>query len=257
MRMAGFSQERGGARLRGGAGSARCFRLRAAPWKARGNGLTHSLALVLVLAAFSAARADEGESPPIAREAVARQLSPAKLNAVRAVGRNLLAAKKSDADDAGDAVRLMQLRNNVERLLAAELALDARTPITVQGSASKPPSESRTAALRSRDTARGDARGLVQQLRQRAGVLGASSEGRGAEATSAGFPIGAQRARLFRRWADVLDAALAADATDRTRALAELRRQLRGRLGDLSDAPLAHGTPTLQAMPAGSAVPED
>jgi hypothetical protein len=216
-----------------------------------------SLAFVVVLATFGAARADESASPPTARQANASSLSPAKLNTVRAVGRNLLAAKKSDPDDAGDAGRLTQLRNSVERLLAAELAPEARTPITVQGSASKPPSESRTAALRSRETARMDARRLVQQLRQRAGVLAASAEGRGVEATSAGFPIGAQRARLFRRWADVLDAALGEDATAGTRALAELHAQLRGRLSDLSDAPLAHGTPTLQAMPAGFAVPED
>ena len=49
---------------------------------------------------------------------------PAKLNAVRAVSRNLLSAKKTGSGDPGDAARLAQLRNSVERLLAAELALE-------------------------------------------------------------------------------------------------------------------------------------
>ena len=219
------------------------------------------LAVLLAATAHAAERVAPQGAPPKSGEAVARALPPAQINAIRAVGRNVLAAKKSGADDPADAAQLVRLRASLDRLIATDLDPRNRLPITLQGDESSAQRKARTAVADLREAARSDARALAAQLRERGGLMASRTRtDAAADTTSAGFPVGEQRARLFERWAQKLNAALADDNPDRAAQLRELRGQLQSvhgqaTKGGLTEAPLAHGTPTLQAMPAGYVSP--
>jgi hypothetical protein len=214
-------------------------------------------ALVIAAPAYAA--------PPVARDeaepkASIRELAPAQLSAIRAIGRNVLAAKKSAVDDPADAEQLDRLRAAVNTLAAAELDVGNHATITVQGGTVRGGEapvrpQARMVAVERRDTARADARALAGQLRQHSDVL-ASRAHSGVESgtSSAGLPLAGQRAQLFERLAQKLDAALADSEPDRMARLTELRDQLDTRKGRLLDAPPLD-TPTLQAMPSTSATP--
>ncbi|MBT0960255.1 hypothetical protein [Denitromonas iodatirespirans] len=214
--------------------------------------LTALLAL-LSLAATSAYAAERpAQAPAAAREAAVRTLSPAQITAIRAVGRNVLAAKKSAAEDGADAAQLSRLRASLDAVIAADLDPRNRTPITVQGEESGAQRKARQRVASLRESARADARAVAAQLRSRGELKAAHARSAPEQDTrSAGLPIGEQRARLFERWTQKLDAALADDGAQRVVQLRELQEQLRPTKGRVSEAPLTHGTPTLQAMPAG------
>lgn len=213
--------------------------------------------VVLVMLA-TAAHAAEHHAPQqvAASAATPHALAPAQLNAIRAVGRGVLAAKKSGTEDATDAEQVARLRASLDRLIAADLDPRNRSPITVQGHESGEQRRARQAVVELRAAARADARALAARLHTHGQRQAARARTASEDTRSAGMRIGAQRARLFERWADQLDTALADGATDRLGRLRVLREQLRQTQGGLSDAPLTHGTPTLQAMPAGF-VPSD
>lgn len=211
------------------------------------------LAAVLA-AAPGLAHAAAGDAPNAT--APARGLAPAQVAAIRAIGRNVLAAKKSAVDDPADAEQLGKLRAAVESLIASELDAKMQAPITAQGEEAPGLSPTRAAAIELRETARADARVLAGQLRQRAGLMASRAQSGGASETkSAGLQMGSQRAQLFDRAAQKLDAALAANDSERVAQLHALRDQLQAGPGRLVDAPLTHGTPTLQAMPSTSETP--
>jgi hypothetical protein len=181
-----------------------------------------------------------------------RALSPTQIQAIRGISRNVLAAKKSGVEDDADVAQLASLRGSLDQLIAADLDPKNRAPITVQGQESGEQRKTRARVTNLRDTARSDARAVVAQMRQRGETKAARARGTPEEDTrSAGLPIGEQRARLFERWAQKLDAALADENVDRSTELHALRELLRATHGSLSDAPITHGTPTLLAMPAG------
>lgn len=210
---------------------------------------------VALAAAPGLAHAAAGDAPN-ATTAPARGLAPAQVAAIRAIGRNVLAAKKSAVDDPADAEQLGKLRAAVDTLIASELDAKMQAPITAQGDEAPGLSPARAAALDLREPARTDARALAGQLRQRAGRMASRAQSGGeSEPKSAGFPVGSQRAQLFERMAQKLDAALAANDPERVAQLHALRDQLQAGPGRLVDAPLTHGTPTLQAMPSTSETP--
>ncbi len=186
--------------------------------------------------------------------APARGLAPAQIAAIRAIGRNVLAAKKSAVEDPADAAQLSKLRIAVESLLAAELDPENHAPLTVQGAESASQGQAQAAAAVRRDTARTDARALAGQMRQRGELMASHAQsGDETETKSAGMPVGSQRAQLFERMAQKLDTAVAANNPDRLAQLHALRDQLQTGPGRLVEAPLTHDTPTLQAMPSTSA----
>jgi hypothetical protein len=195
---------------------------------------------------------EASKAPPV------RGLSPEQLSAVRRVGRNVLAAKKSGDEDGADAVQLDRLRAAVDALIAADLDPRNRMPISVQGQETGEQSQARERLSRVRASARADARALAAQVRRRGEIKAAQARGAPETDTrSAGLPIGEQRARLFERWASKLDAALADDDEGRVGQLLELRDQLRPTKGMLSEAPVTPGTPMLRAMPADYVPPSD
>jgi len=210
------------------------------------------LAAVWVIA-FSVHAAPSGvvDNP----EMSVRELAPEQLTAIRAIGRNVLAAKKSAIDDPADAEQLGRLRAAVHALAAAELETDKAAVITPQGGEAPAHPAARALAAERRDAARADARALVAQLRERGGLLASRAQvGDASGSTSAGLPMAEQRAHLFERWADKLDAALAETGPARTAQLMDLRNQLDARKGGLREGrPL--GTPTLQAVPSTSPTP--
>lgn len=220
-----------------------------------------ALLALLSLSALPAQAAERAMRAPAAAagEAVPRALTPAQLTAVRAVGRGVLAAKKSGSEDSADAAQLASLRASLDALIAADLDPRNRMPITVQGqeeSGAQRTAREKAASLR--ESARADARALAAQLRSRGELKAAHARSQPAQDTrSAGLPIGAQRARLFERWAQKLDAALADGNEDRIGRLRELRVQLRATKGGMTEAPLTRDTPTLQAMPAGFVPPKN
>ena len=179
----------------------------------------------VLLAATSVAHAQAPEPQPTAdAAAVAHGLAPAQLTVIRAIGRNVLAAKKSAVEDPADAEQLTKLRAAVESLIAVELDPKNRAPITLQGTESASQSPAHAAAATRRDTARTDARALAGQMRQRGELMASRAQSGGeTETKSAGLPVGGQRAQLFERMAQKLDAALAANNPERVVQLHALR----------------------------------
>lgn len=212
----------------------------------------HLLAAVWVIA-FPVHAAPSGvvDNP----ETSVRELAPAQLSAIRAIGRNVLAAKKSAVDDPADAEQLGKLRAAVNTLVVAELDAGNRAAITVQNGEAPVLPQARRLAIERRDTARADGRALAEQVR-RHGELLASRAHAGVDSgtTSAGLPVAGQRAQLFDRLAHKLDAALADGEPERLAKLIELQSQLAAGKGRLHEAPPI-ATPTLQAMPSTSAIP--
>lgn len=183
-----------------------------------------------------------------------RSLAPAQLSAIRAIGRNVLAAKKSATDDPADMEQLSQLRASVNTLVAAELDAGNRASVTAQNGEAPVLPQAMRAAER-RDTARTDARARAEQVRRHGDLLASRAlAGVDPGTTSAGLPVAGQRAQLFERLAQKLDAALADGATDRMAKLIELQSQLASGKARLHEAPPL-ATPTLQAMPSTSATP--
>lgn len=222
-----------------------------------------TLATLLALVSLSVLPAQAAERMPqaptaVASEAAAHTLSPAQLTAIRGIGRNVLAAKKSGTEDSADVAQLASLRAVLDALIAADFDPKNRTPITVQGQESGEQRKTREKVASLRETARSDARAMAAQLRSRSEIKAAHARSAPeADTRSAGLPIGEQRARLFERWAQKLDAALAEGNEDRVGQLRELRDQLHATQGGVNEAPLAHRTPTLQAMPAGFVPPKN
>lgn len=223
------------------------------------------LAAALVLMAPAALAAAPGLAKALADDAPnaaapVRGLAPAQIAAIRAIGRNVLAAKKSAVEDPADAEQLGKLRATVDTLIATELDSNIRVPITAQGQASASQGQAHAAAVELRETARADARAdaraLAGQMRQRGELMASRAQSGGeAETKSAGLPVSSLRAQLFERMAQKLDTALAVNNPDRVAQLYALRDQLQAGPGRLADAPLTHGTPTLQAMPSTSETP--
>lgn len=216
------------------------------------------LLALLSISAIAAQAAERVPQAPAAAASEARALTPAQLTAIRGISRNVLAAKKSGAEDGADGAQLASLRASLDQLIAADLDPKNRAPITVQSHESGEQRKAREKVMNLREAARTDARAVAAQLRDRGELKAAHARSQPEQDTrSAGLPIGAQRARLFERWAQKLDAALADDNADRATELAALREQLRATHGSLNDAPITHGTPTLQAMPAGFVPPKN
>lgn len=215
---------------------------------------TQLLAIVLVISLPAhAAPSAAGDKPE--PEASVRELAPAQLAAIRAIGRNVLAAKKSAVDDTADAEQLGRLRATVNTLVAVELDSDNRAAITVQNGEAPTRPQAHALAAEQRDTARADARALAAQLRQHGDVLASRAQaGVDYGTTSAGLPVAGQRAQLFERLAQKLDAALADGEPEQLVKLVELQNQLAAGKGRLHEAPPT-ATPTLQAMPSTSATP--
>lgn len=212
----------------------------------------HLLAAVWVIA-FPAHAAPSGavDNP----ETSIRELAPAQLAAIRAIGRNVLAAKKRAADDPADREQISQLRAAVNTLVAAELDAGNRAAITVQNGEAPVLPQARRLAIERRDAARTDARTRAEQVRRHGDLLASRAlAGVDPGTTSAGLPVAGQRAQLFERLAQKLDAALADGAPDRMAKLIELQSQLAPGNARLHEAPPL-ATPTLQAMPSTSATP--
>lgn len=216
------------------------------------NTALATLMALMSLSMLSAQAAEHDSSTVMGKEGVAHTLSPVQLNAIRAVGRHVLAAKKSGSDDPTDAEQLTRLRSTLDTLIAVDQDPKNRIPITVQGQESNEQRKKREHIAVLRESVRADARALATQLHKRSemkAVLAQTTPEK--ETRSAGLPIGDQRARLFDRWAAKLDTTLAENNAERLSQLRELRDQLRPIRSGVSEAPAAPGTPTLQAMPAG------
>jgi hypothetical protein len=219
-----------------------------------------TIVLVLVLlgacAQLHAAQRD-GAAPPVASPET-RPLSPAQLNGIRCISRNVLAAKHSGTEEGSDAAQLASLRASLDQLIAADLDAGNRASITLQGQESAEQRRTIDRVTRLRDTARADARAMAAQLRERSEIQTARVRVAPEDQTrSNGLPIGEQRARMFERWANKLDAALSDGNPERAEQLQTLREQLSASQGRLSEAPLNRDTPTLQAVPAGFVPPGD
>jgi hypothetical protein len=211
---------------------------------------------LLSLSGVSTQAAERTSQAPDVVTIEARALSPSQLAAVRGISRNVLAAKKSGSDDGADAAQLVSLRASLDQLIAVDLDPKNRAPITVQGQESGEQGRTREKVANLREVARSNAVAMASQLRRRGELNAANLRSQPEQNTrSAGMPIGEQRVRLFERWAQKLDAALANDGASRAAELHALREQLRPTRGGLSKVPVTHGTPTLQAMPAGFVPP--
>lgn len=217
---------------------------------------------VMSLAALSAASVNAAESAsarePVSANREAHALKPAQITAIRIISRNVLAAKRSGAEESTDAAHLASLRVSLDQLIAADLDPQNRTPITVQGQESDEQRKTSEKVARLREAARSDALAVVEQLNHRGELKAAHARATPEEDTrSAGLPVGEQRAQLFERLAHKLSAALADGNENRTTDLLELREQLGSTKRGVTNALLTHATPTLLAMPAGYVPPHN
>jgi len=218
---------------------------------------TYAALLASLSLALPVHAAERTEQVSTTAASEARTLTPAQLTAIRGISRNVLAAKKSGPEDGADAAQLASLRASLDQLMADDIAPKNRPPVTLQGQESGEQRTTRERVASMREAARTDARAMAAQLRHRGELKAAHARSQPEQDTlSAGMPIGEQRARLFERWAQKLDAALAEDNADRAAGLAALREQLRATHGSVSNAPIRRGTPTLQAMPASFVPPK-
>lgn len=221
-------------------------------------------ALIVVVLLVTSAHAAENNMPrsdtSISDYSARHALSPAQINAIRAMGRNVLAAKKTADKDNDDAIEeLSRLRASLDQFIAVNIDPQNRSPITVQGQ------EESAEELHSRETISGQRKAahskaleLTGQFREHAALLSSQKQKKTEKNdTSAGFPLGSQRALIFERLAQKLETALDKDNPDQFGQLRQLQDQLRSTQGGLSEAPLNHGTPTLQSMPAGFVPPEN
>lgn len=237
-----------------------------------GNGLTspghpHSpntllpmwpvCALLCFCLAVSAAQADPPVSPATGGGVSARSLPPEKLDAIRAIGRNLLQAKKNAQDNPADAESLAQLRTVVDKLIAVENLSSNSVSISVEGTASTAQTAESASLAQERAATRAAALEMVGQLRRHTGAVSQQAQSAAvvSGSSSAGFPVGEQRGRLFERLADKLEGALAADNAGRMAQLQALRDQIQTTHSGVIETPLTHGTPTIQAMPWNPAPP--
>jgi hypothetical protein len=189
-------------------------------------------------------------SEEAATEPSARGLRSSELMAIRRISQHVLAAKKSGVEDGDDAAQLAALRAGVDQLIAAEVEAEDQSHITNQVKDAELPSGRKEKAISLRNTARSNLRAVTEQLRNRnAQRVALARRGAQDDKFSGGLPIGAQRARLFERLTQKLDAALADGSATRQGQLLALRDQLHGAQDSVGDAPLTHDTPTLQAMP--------
>ncbi len=215
-----------------------------------------ALSMLLPLAHAETSAPKPSNASPISPTA-ARGLSPEQISAIRKVGRNVLAAKKSGQEDGSDVAQLASLRASVEALIAADLSLESRAAISAQGQDDGENAKQGRMRADKQESARAQARALASQLRQRSELKAAQFRSSpDIQSRSAGLPIGEQRARLIERLARKLDVALADVGADRVSDLHELRQQLQPSLGRVSEASLTHGTPTLQAMPSTYVPPQ-
>lgn len=211
---------------------------------------------VLALAGLSAAsvHASEIASPktPSSATKEAYALNPSQIAAIRVISRNVLAAKKSGADNSDDAAQLSSLRTRLDQLISVELEPMSHSSNTPEGQRSEDLSKARAKKAALREAGRSDGRDMVTQLR-RYGDLKASraSSTQEGDAGSTRMSIDDQRTQLFTRWAQKLEAALADGNENRTSELLALRDQLNSSSGSVTAAQPTRGTPTLQAMPAG------
>lgn len=179
-----------------------------------------------------------------------RGLAPEHLQVVRAVSQNVLMAKARSTADLFDNQRLERLRATINQLLAAEFDPQNQGLVTVEGQETKDQRKSRSVIAERRAKAHADGREVSREIRERARRNGSRAQGgQTTDAVSGGYSVEHQRARLFERWADKLDAALADNNPERVPQLLALRGQLQPNKGGLIDAPLTYSTPTLQAMP--------
>ena len=209
------------------------------------------IATLFLVASHRTGAAEPEATEPAAGQAPVHALTPAKLEAIRSVGRNVLMAKKLGPESTTDQDQIATLRKAVDDLIAAQFDPAHRSAITVQGQVSAQAQAQRSRAASLRREAHTRAQDVTARLRRRADTLDQRAEARATDAHSGGLPIGAQRARTFARLSERLDTALAAPEAERLGQLRQLRAQLRTAQGGLVDAPRSRGTPTLQAMPAG------
>ena len=146
----------------------------------------------------------------------------------------------------------------MDSLLVQESDPQNQPQITPEGTQPDPHRQA-GGETRARGTAeRSQARAFAAQLRVRKAQMGSQTQAVTEESAGPAKRILAtQRTNLFEKWGSKLEAAVADDSPNRAQLLRELQRQLRATRGELTDAPLVHGTPTLQAMPAGFVPPKN
>lgn len=210
------------------------------------------LATVSVMPAYAADRVMPQNNRAIQNESAMRELSPVQINAIRLVGRHILTAKRHSQEDGIDKAQLESLRGSLDQLISADVSLNTQSAITPQGQENTEQRKLIKRNLATHDAAFNSAKSLSQQLRGHGeSKIVTDTQSEALSTHSAGLPIGKQRAEMFEKWADKLDAALADDGSGRLVKLQALRTQLQSTDGKISAAPINHGTPTLQAMPSG------
>jgi hypothetical protein len=176
-------------------------------------------------------------------------LSSAELTAIRRVSQHILMAKSATPNPKPDNSLLTHLSGVLDQLIAQELFSPNFNLIQVQKSGvslSAQQIQANVAAKQRLDALGWD---TVTQLRQTANQL--SAEGGAAaqqQIYSGGMPVGNQHSRMYRTFADDMEAALNS-SNNRLALLSQLRNRVQPNTHGIADTAFTPRTPTMQAMP--------
>jgi hypothetical protein len=184
--------------------------------------------LCLLLAAASTVQAGTNAATPNTSMAPANTLPVETITAIQRISQNILQAKIMGRRETGtNAEQLALLNGALSQLIAVERQSLPANPVGLPGTSFVTPATQPATGLVARMAAQNQAWDVIDALRQSANQLqGQHNAPAQAQVYSGGFSVGAQRGRLFVRWADKLEVALDNQTPDRLAQLTALQTQL-------------------------------
>ncbi|WP_446812262.1 hypothetical protein ACH50O_23025 (plasmid) [Methylomonas sp. 2BW1-5-20] len=182
----------------------------------------------------------------------AKHLSPQQLQAIRAIGGNVLQAKQTAQVDPADKALLMQLQSAVYKLIAAENLTNPAglNAISKNGAAIPAVNTQQTANDAARKSAETAAWEIIGNLHQDSSQLQSTSKSAAKRVIhSAGKPIGEQRGRQYELWANQLEAIINNKNPDRITELLIFGKQIQTQPSGVSPTAIDRGPPNFQSRP--------
>jgi hypothetical protein len=182
----------------------------------------------------------------------AKGLPPHQLQAINAIGSNILQAKQMGRTqtDPNDKDLLNELRSTAGKLVAAENLSSANISLSSDAQAATAANDWQAANDAARKSAQAAAWDVVGKLNQASSQLLASGNSKAKQQiVSGGMPIGQQRGGLYQQWANQLEVVINnTNSPDRISQLLALQSQLQPGQRSVTATPTTLGTPSMQAM---------
>jgi hypothetical protein len=185
----------------------------------------------------------------------AKHLPPAQLQAIRAIGGNILQAKQTAQSDPADKDLLIQLQSAVSKLLVAENLMNTANLNKIRKNGAAIPDTQQTANPQpannaARKSAETTAWEVIGKLRQDSGQLQSTPKSAAKHVIySAGKPISEQRGRQYDQWANQLESIIHKNNPDWITELLKFGMQLQTQQFGVGPAAMSHSAPNFQSRP--------